>query len=120
MLSSVPLFCAQTTTSQCFGLIFVEGTLNPANSSGLNFSEICAPVMLYTRIQQLVSLYGVTDVFLQYVIGQLRNAQKYLTTQTNIPNQHLLLLKDRFNKPLTTHISYPGNVAHWVFPINKL
>ena len=31
-----PSFCSQTTPL-CFGLIFIRGKLNPANSGGLNF-----------------------------------------------------------------------------------
>ena len=31
--------CAQTTPSLCFGLIFVRGNLNPANSSELKFRK---------------------------------------------------------------------------------
>ena len=37
--SEIALFCAQTTLSLCFGLIFVQGELNPANSIGLNFQK---------------------------------------------------------------------------------
>ena len=33
------IFCAQTTPSLCFGLIFVRGKLNRAKLSGLNFRK---------------------------------------------------------------------------------
>ena len=37
-------FCAKTTPSLCFGLIFVRGKLNLANGSVLNFQKY-APLL---------------------------------------------------------------------------
>ena len=42
-------------------------------------------MMLNNRIQQLVSLFCMTDIFLYYVIGQYMNAQRYLTNQNQYP-----------------------------------
>ena len=75
-------------------------------------------MMQNNRIQQLVSLYCVTDLFLYYIY--MINVQETLTNQTNtcIPNQHLLPLEDRISKLLKMHLSYSCNVDQW--SINSL
>ena len=47
------LFCAKTTLSLCFGLFFIQGKLNTANSSGRNsrkytplYGMVCSMVLV--------------------------------------------------------------------------
>ena len=47
-------FCSQTTPSLCFGLIFVQCKLNPANMSWLNFGNIPPGTLLDTKPFQSV------------------------------------------------------------------
>ena len=47
-------------------------------------------IMLYNRIEQLVSLYSVADLFLFFAIVQCLMRRNVLTNETNIPNQWLI------------------------------
>ena len=49
-----PSFCAQTSPSLCYRLIYVRGKLNPANRNGLNFRKY--PPLLACRSNSIQNL----------------------------------------------------------------